>query len=79
MLTYIHTYIHTQAYINAQTKRNEKQSSMYLCVVPVHSLKTCRESVGMAPFIVNLGTRWRLVINVTPRPPYPPGKDPDVH
>ena len=28
-------------------------------VVPVHSIKACRESGGIAPLILSLGIRWR--------------------
>ena len=28
-------------------------------VIPVHALKACRRSRGIAPPILNLGTRWR--------------------
>jgi len=29
----------------------------------------------MAPLILNLGIRWRRVVNATPRPLYPRGKE----
>jgi len=32
-------------------------------VVPVHALKAHRGSRGVAAVILNLGTRWRWVIN----------------
>lgn len=28
-------------------------------IVPVHGMKACRESGGIAPLIHNPGTRWR--------------------
>ena len=28
-------------------------------VIPVHAMKTYREKRGMAPPIINLGTKWR--------------------
>jgi hypothetical protein len=31
--------------------------------VPVHAVRACRGSEGIAPFFLNLGTRWRLVVN----------------
>jgi len=37
---------------------------------PIHVVKTYRGSRGVAP-LINLGARWRLVFNVTSRPPYP--------
>jgi hypothetical protein len=33
-------------------------------------------SGGIAPRILNLGTRWRWVVGFTPRPLYPQGKSP---
>jgi hypothetical protein len=32
-------------------------------VVPVHNMKAYRRSKNIAPFILNLGTRWRLAVN----------------
>jgi len=32
------------------------------------------ESGGIAPRILNLGTRWRWVVSFTPHSPYPPGE-----
>jgi len=39
-------------------------------VVPAHAMKTYRGSGGIDPLIFNLGVRWRLAVNMTPRPPY---------
>jgi hypothetical protein len=39
--------------------------------VPVHAVKAYRGTRGIAPLILNLGTRWRWVVNFTPRPLYP--------
>jgi hypothetical protein len=33
-------------------------------------MKACRGSGGIAPLVLNLGTRWRLVVNITSRPLY---------
>jgi hypothetical protein len=33
-------------------------------------------SGSVVPYILDLGTRWKLVVNFTPRPLYPPGKSP---
>jgi hypothetical protein len=38
-------------------------------VFPVHDTKG-RGSRGMAPLILKLGIRWKLVVNFTPRPHY---------
>jgi hypothetical protein len=34
------------------------------------------ESRGIAPRILDLGTRWRFVVSLTPRPLYSQGKSP---
>ena len=40
-------------------------------VLPVHVMKTFRESRGKVPLILNLRTTWSWVANFTPRPFYP--------
>jgi hypothetical protein len=40
-------------------------------VVPVHAMKAYRGRSGIAPVILNLGAKWRWVVNITPRPYYP--------
>jgi hypothetical protein len=45
-------------------------------VVPVYPMKTYRGNRGRAPLILNLGTSWRWVVNITPQPLYPPERDP---
>jgi hypothetical protein len=49
----------------------------------VFVLCTChlgiRDSGGIAPLILNLGTRWRLVVSFLPRPHYPPENNHGVH
>ena len=37
-------------------------------VVPVHALKAYGGRRGIAPLILNLGTRWRWVVSFTPLP-----------
>jgi hypothetical protein len=40
-------------------------------VVPVHSMKACKGSrKGTDPLILNFGTRWRSVVNLTLGPLY---------
>lgn len=39
-------------------------------VVPLRAIKACMGSRGVHPLILKLGARWRLVINITPRPFY---------
>jgi hypothetical protein len=40
-------------------------------VVPVYVMKAYRRSRGTAPLILNLGTRWRWVVNFMAQPLYP--------
>jgi hypothetical protein len=42
----------------------------------VHALMAYKGSRGIAPPVLNLGTRWTCVINFTPRPYYPREKIP---
>jgi len=39
-------------------------------------MKTYKMSKGIAPFMLNLSTRWRRVVNLTSQPLYPSGKSP---
>jgi hypothetical protein len=39
-----------------------------------HAMRTCWESGGIPPYILNLVTKLRCVISVTPRSLYPWGK-----
>jgi hypothetical protein len=39
-----------------------------IALFPVHAMKAQRQSGCIAPLILNLGTRWRLVVNIRPRP-----------
>jgi hypothetical protein len=34
-----------------------------MCLIKHHTMKTCWESGGAAPHILNLSTRWRLVVS----------------
>jgi hypothetical protein len=40
-------------------------------IVPVQAMKAGRGNRGVAPPILNLGVRWRCVVNIMPRPLYP--------
>jgi len=40
-------------------------------VVPFHAMEAFTRSGGIAPLILNLGTRWSPVINFMPWPLYP--------
>jgi hypothetical protein len=35
----------------------------------VHAMKAGRGSRGLAPVILSFGSRWKIVVNLTPRPP----------
>jgi hypothetical protein len=39
-------------------------------ICPTHAMKTYRGRTGIAPFILNHGTKWRWVVNFTSRPLY---------
>jgi hypothetical protein len=43
-----------------------------------HAMKPYWGSGGIAPRILDLGTRWRRVVSFTPLPPYLQGKSPLV-
>jgi hypothetical protein len=47
-----------------------------LCWTKHHAMKAFRGSGGIAPCIIDHGTRWRWVVGFTPRPLYPHGKSP---
>ena len=35
------------------------------------TVKACMGSSGVAPLVLNLGTGWKLMVNLTPQPLYP--------
>jgi hypothetical protein len=45
-----------------------------LCLTKHHPMKTYWGSRGIAPRILDIGTRWRWVVSFTPWPLYPQGK-----
>jgi hypothetical protein len=47
-----------------------------LCLTKHHPMKTYWGSGGIAPRILDLGTRWRWVVSFTPRPLYSQWKSP---
>jgi hypothetical protein len=47
-----------------------------LCLTKHHAMKTYWGSRGIAPGILDLGTRWRWVVSFAPWPLYPQGKSP---
>jgi len=44
--------------------------------VPIHAMKACRGYRGIAPFVHDLGTRWKWVVNPIPWPLHSQGKSP---
>jgi hypothetical protein len=58
--------------ITTTTKTTKVKLS--LCLTKHHAMKTYWGSGGIAPRILDLGTRWRSVISFTPRPLYPQEK-----
>jgi hypothetical protein len=53
-----------------------KKVKLTLCLTKHHAMKTYWGSGGIAPRILDLGTRWRQMVSFTPRPLYPQGKSP---
>jgi hypothetical protein len=47
-----------------------------LCLTKHHAMKTYWGNGGIAPRILDLGTRWRWVVSFAPRPLYPQGMSP---
>jgi hypothetical protein len=45
-----------------------------LCLTKHHAIRTYWGSGGIAPRILDLGTRWRWVVSFTPQSLYPQGK-----
>ena len=43
-----------------------------------HALKTYRGSGGTAPHILNMGTKWKWVVSLTPRPFQPQERTPVI-
>jgi hypothetical protein len=58
------------------TRRIKGNVKLSLCLTKHHAMKTYWGSGGIAPHILDLGTRCRWVISFTPRPLYPQGKSP---
>jgi hypothetical protein len=48
-------------------------------VVPVHAMQAYGGRSGVAPLILNLGTRWKWVANLTLQPPSSPGDNLVAH
>jgi hypothetical protein len=51
-----------------------KMVKLSLCLTMHHAMKTYWGSGGIAPSILDLGTRWRWVVSFTTRPLYPQEK-----
>jgi hypothetical protein len=50
-----------------------------LCLTKHHAMKAYVGNGGIAPRILDLGTRWRWVISFTPQPLYPQERTPGIH
>jgi hypothetical protein len=50
--------------------------NLSLCLTKCHAMRTYWGSGGIAPCILDLGTRWRWEVSFTPWPLYPHGKNP---
>jgi hypothetical protein len=63
---------------HAVTWKAWKNVKFSLCfsITKHHALKAYWASRGIAPRILDLGTRWRWVVSFTPPPLYPQGKSP---
>lgn len=49
-------------FYNVISVRNINDTVMFFSV---HAMKAYRRIIGVAPLIINLGTRWRTVVNLT--------------
>jgi len=47
---------------------------MRLSLIKLHAIKMHGENGGLAPLILNLGNRWRLVVSTMLQPLYATGK-----
>jgi hypothetical protein len=57
--TYIHTYIHTWPSIgSSEGKLKGKIIPVLFFLTEHHATKTCWETGGIAPCILDFGTRW---------------------
>jgi hypothetical protein len=70
---------HALKCLTGDDKKRWKKVKLSLCLTKHHAMKTYWGSGGIAPRITDLGTRWRWVVNFTPRPLYPQGKAPGTH
>jgi hypothetical protein len=55
---------------------DHKKVKLSLCLTKHYAMKTYWGSGSIAPHILNLGIRWRWVINLMPQPLYLRGKNP---
>jgi hypothetical protein len=60
----------TPTFSNMKTVHNKKKNT----VVPIHDTQALGGSGGVPPLILNLGTKWGWVVDLTPRPLYQRGK-----
>jgi hypothetical protein len=61
---------------NNRTNSIKVKVKLSLCLTKHHDMKTYWGSGGIAPRILDLGTRWMWVVSFTPQPLYRQGKSP---
>jgi hypothetical protein len=57
-----------------QSRSGKVKGKLSLCLTKHHATKAYWESEGLAPLILDLGTRWNWVVSFTPQPLYPKEK-----
>jgi hypothetical protein len=72
----IHTYLNTTQSEQASQQKCKPFIKLSLYLTKHHAMKTYWGSGGIAPCILDLGTRWRWVVSFTPWPICPWGKSP---
>jgi len=89
-LPILHYIVYAVEIALLKTYKKTTESVLYVCitnclyytiklkgeVVHVYAMKACMGRRGIAPLILNLGTRWRWVGNITPRPLYHQERNP---
>jgi hypothetical protein len=59
-----------------QKRKVNVKVNLSVCLTNHRAVRTYWRSGGIAPFILDLGTRWMWVVSFTLRPPYSQGKIP---
>jgi hypothetical protein len=75
--THVQNSLRHQTMDKVQKYNSFNRPCSYICLLTEYrALKTWWGSGGIAPYILDLGTTWRWVVNFTPRPLYPQGNSP---